>query len=154
MTDVFSRSKRSAVMARIRARGNEATELAFMRLLRQHRITGWRRHLAVALPGRISAKGRLRRPMVRPDFVFPKSKLVVFIDGCFWHGCPVHCTPPSSNSEFWSEKLSANKRRDLKVNRQLRNARWSVIRIWEHQLHDVSRLMARLRTKLQVRETH
>jgi DNA mismatch endonuclease, patch repair protein len=154
VTDVFSKSKRSAVMARIRGRGNEATELAFMHLLRHHGITGWRRHLAITLPKSERASERSRSPKVRPDFVFPKSKVAIFVDGCFWHGCPIHGTSPSSNSDFWSEKLAVNKKRDLRVNRQLRRKHWSVFRFWEHQLNDGARLISRLRTKLKSHETH
>lgn len=149
MTDVFSKSKRSAVMARIRGRGNEATELAFMRLLRQHRITGWRRHMAIALPSSKGATVRSKIPKVRPDFVFPKSKVAIFVDGCFWHGCPIHGTSPSTNRDFWSEKLTVNKKRDQSVCRQLRQKQWSVFRFWEHQLTDGKRLISQVRTKLQ-----
>jgi DNA mismatch endonuclease, patch repair protein len=149
VADVFTKSKRSAVMARIRGRGNEATELAFMQLLRCHGITGWRRHVAITLPNhRGGASVRSRSSKVRPDFVFPKARVAVFVDGCFWHGCPIHGTSPSSNRDFWSEKLLLNKKRDLTVTRQLRCKRWSVLRIWEHQLKDGTPLMGRLRTKL------
>jgi DNA mismatch endonuclease (patch repair protein) len=151
MTDVFSKAKRSEVMARIRSRGNKATELEFMKLLRRHHISGWRRHLAITLPKSKGATSRSRCPRVRPDFVFPKSKVAIFVDGCFWHGCPIHCAPPSSNSDFWSEKLAINKKRDLNVNRRLRRKHWSVFRFWEHQLNDGARLESRLRTKLKSR---
>lgn len=85
---------------------------------------------------------------MRPDFVFRRARVAVFVDGCFWHGCPLHGVSPSSNREFWSEKLLLNKKRDLKVSRQLRRRKWVVLRIWEHQLKDGARLMIRLQTKL------
>jgi DNA mismatch endonuclease (patch repair protein) len=148
VTDVFSTSKRSALMAQIRGRGNKATELAFMHLLRRHGITGWRRHLAITLPRSKGAAARAKSPRVRPDFVFPKVKVAIFVDGCFWHGCPIHGTSPASNSLFWSEKLEVNKKRDLKVNRLLRRRHWSVLRFWEHQVKDGSRLVSRLQIAL------
>jgi DNA mismatch endonuclease (patch repair protein) len=148
VADVFSKSKRSAVMARIRGRGNEATELAFVRLLRCYKITGWRRHVTIALTLGTGTSVRRRTPNVRPDFVFREAKLAIFVDGCFWHSCPIHGAAPTSNREFWSEKLLLNKRRDFKVNRQLRRRHWSVWRIWEHQLKDGARLMSRLQAKL------
>jgi len=154
MPDVFTKAKRSEVMARIRSRGNKDTELALAKLLRRHCITGWRRQIIIR--GRDVA---LRRPRpvqgrnafatlhasrsaqradptfrVRPDFVFPKLKLAIFVDGCFWHGCPKHATKPSSNREFWRRKLSGNKVRDGVVTRTLRRAGWRVLRIWEHDL--------------------
>jgi len=70
----------------------------------------------------------------KPDFVFPKFKLAVFVDGCFWHGCPKHETKPKNNRAFWFRKLSSNKARDALVTRTLRRAGWVVLRIWEHEL--------------------
>ncbi len=119
MPDVFTVEKRSLVMAAIRGRGNKATEIRFAQLLRQGGITGWRRHLP--LPG-------------RPDFAFPQVRVAVFIDGCFWHGCPRHFKRPQSSQEFWDAKISVNKARDRRVGRELRRLGWRVIRIWEHAL--------------------
>jgi DNA mismatch endonuclease (patch repair protein) len=119
MSDVFTKAKRSEVMSRIRGRGNKDTELALAKLFRRHKITGWRRHQPV---------------FGKPDFIFPKSKLAVFVDGCFWHGCPKHATKPKNNRAFWHRKLSANKARDRLVNQTLRRAGWRVFRIWEHDL--------------------
>ena len=70
----------------------------------------------------------------RPDFVFWKSRVAVFINGCFWHGCPRHATKPKSNAAFWRRKLAANKDRDRLVSRILRAYGWQVIRIWECSL--------------------
>src|ERR1700738_175696 len=69
-TDIYSEAKRSEIMSRVRGRANRATEGAFAKVLREYRITGWRRHLP--LPG-------------RPDFAFPAQRIAVFVDGCFWH---------------------------------------------------------------------
>jgi len=119
MADVFTKAKRSAVMSLIRSRGNRETELRLIALMREHRITGWRRN------ARIFGK---------PDFVFPAAKLAVFVDGCFWHGCPQHASMPKNNSAFWAKKLASNKVRDRLVTRTLRKTGWRVLRIWEHDL--------------------
>ena len=82
-----------------------------------------------------SATGTARRAVptfrVRPDFIFPKLRLAVFVDGCFWHGCPRHATQPKSNRAFWKNKFARNLARDKLVNRTLRREGWRVIRIWE-----------------------
>jgi DNA mismatch endonuclease, patch repair protein len=119
MSDVFTKAKRSEVMSRIRGRGNKETELALAKLLRANRISGWRRHQPI---------------FGKPDFIFPKARLAVFVDGCFWHSCPRHATKPKNNASFWRRKLAANKKRDQLVNHMLRLAGWKVIRIWEHEL--------------------
>src|ERR1700683_4200333 len=110
MSDVFSITKRSEVMSLIRSRGNKETEIAFMNLLRRHRISGWRRHLPLTLEQTVS-RGKNSwnwRPQVKPDFVFKRNRIAVFIDGCFWHGCPHHGTKPAGNAEFWRAKLTNN----------------------------------------------
>jgi DNA mismatch endonuclease, patch repair protein len=153
MSDVFSKSKRSEVMSRIRSRGNKETEIKFARLLRQHHISGWRRHRPLSL-SKITGKigtGRNRRSMVRPDFVFLGPKLAVFIDGCFWHGCPLHGTKPAGNREFWQTKLESNQARDRHVNAALRRQNWKVLRIWEHQLRQGDRLMEKLKHRIATR---
>jgi DNA mismatch endonuclease (patch repair protein) len=119
MADIFTRAKRSEVMSRIRGRGNKKTEMALARLLRENKIIGWRRHPPI---------------FGRPDFVFSKQKLAVFVDGCFWHCCPKHCKIPAGNRTFWKKKFAANKNRDRRVNRELRQLGWRVMRIWEHDL--------------------
>jgi DNA mismatch endonuclease, patch repair protein len=154
MTDVFTKAKRSAVMARIRSRGNRDTELALVRLLRAHKISGWRRQILLRVPSdkwRVTGKARgsiasrvTRHPSraalpgsrltVRPDFVFRTARTAIFVDGCFWHGCPRHATQPKNNREFWRAKLAANRRRDALVTRTLRRAGWRVVRIWECDL--------------------
>ena len=84
---------------------------------------------------------------VRPDVVFTRDRLAVFVDGCFWHGCPAHAKRPKHNAEFWAAKLAANKRRDAEQNGLLVKAGWSVLRIWEHSdpVEAASRVRARLR---------
>lgn len=117
MTDVFSRKKRSEVMASIKASGNATTELRLIALFRLHGICGWRRNQK--LPG-------------RPDFTFRRIKTTVFVDGCYWHGCPRHGRIAGSNSTFWKAKILRNKARDRSVSSQLRRRGWRVLRIWEH----------------------
>jgi DNA mismatch endonuclease (patch repair protein) len=130
MADVFSKSKRSDVMSRIRSRGNEETELSMIRLFRAYKITGWRRNW------RLDGK---------PDFVFPRERLVLFVDGCFWHCCPMHGTHPSSNQSYWQPKLERNKARDKRVTRALRKEGWRVLRVWHHELRESRKVAARVR---------
>jgi len=119
MADVFTKAKRSEVMSRIRGRGNKETEIALARLFRASGITGWRRHTSL---------------FGRPDFAFRQQRVAVFVDGCFWHGCPKHGNIPANNRSFWETKLAANKARDRRVNRELHKLGWCVHRIWEHDL--------------------
>jgi DNA mismatch endonuclease (patch repair protein) len=144
MSDIFTKAKRSFVMSRIRSRGNKATEVALAKLFRRHKVTGWRRHLEVRIK---KAKGRSFR--VRPDFVFRKERLAVFVDGCFWHGCPKHGTQPKGNRAFWKNKFARNIARDVLVSRTLRRAGWRVVRIWEcalkrHPLNCLRRIQQEL----------
>jgi DNA mismatch endonuclease (patch repair protein) len=129
MTDVFTKEKRSSVMAAIRSTGNRATELLLARIFRSYGLTGWRRH--VALPG-------------RPDFVFRKARLAIFVDGCFWHGCPSHFRAPRSNVGYWNRKIARNKKRSVSVNAELRRSGWRVLRIWQHQLKNEGEIMQRI----------
>lgn len=73
----------------------------------------------------------------KPDFVFPRLKIAVFLDGCFWHGCPSHCRMPSSNINYWNKKIEKNKIRDKKIAKALKMKGWQVIRIWEHEIKSV-----------------
>lgn len=69
----------------------------------------------------------------RADLVFPRAKVAVFVDGCFWHGCPQHGTWPRHNAEFWRDKIKTNVRRDRDTDERLAEAGWSVVRAWEHE---------------------
>jgi len=71
--------------------------------------------------------------LIRADIVFPRSRVVVFVDGCFWHQCPVHGNSPRRNQSYWGPKLRRNVERDAETNRRLRHAGWQVVRIWEHE---------------------
>lgn len=119
MPDVFTRAKRSLVMSRIRSRGNASTELSLASALRRAGIGGWRRHVALA---------------GKPDFVFSPARVCVFVHGCFWHGCPTCYRAPTSNSEYWRDKVRSNRRRDMRVARKLRADGYTVVSVWECQL--------------------
>lgn len=127
-------------MAAIRSRGNESTEIRFARLLRALGLTGWRRN----------------QPLFgRPDFVFRAHRVAIFVDGCFWHGCPLHGTVPDQNARFWRDKLRANQKRDRLVDKTLRLGDWVVLRVWEHDLRKsgTSRLARRLKLALHKRQS-
>lgn len=121
---------RSRIMSSVRGRGNETTELRLARAFRKAGISGWRRH--VRLPG-------------RPDFVFARLGLAIFVDGCFWHGCPRCYLAPTRNAWFWADKVETNKRRDRRVAAALRRAGWRVIRLREHELSGGAGIPKRLR---------
>ncbi len=78
----------------------------------------------------------LTKPRRRGDIVFPRIKVAIFVDGCFWHGCPLHGTWPKANEEFWRKKIETNRSRDADTDRRLRKDGWMVIRVWEHEAPD------------------
>jgi DNA mismatch endonuclease (patch repair protein) len=117
MTDVLTRNQRSYCMSQIRARDTEP-EVAVRRALFR---CGLRYRVRNRLPG-------------RPDVVFARERVAVFVDGCFWHRCPLHATRPAVNAEFWKRKLSRNVERDIEVTRMLRREGWLVVRCWEHEV--------------------
>ncbi len=129
MIDIYDQKKRSEIMARVRSSGNKATEKRLIKIFRENSIKGWRRNCL--LPG-------------KPDFVFPKERIVVFVDGCFWHACPIHGTIPKTNREFWEKKISRNSERDKEVNRQLSDKGWRVVRIWQHELKEPENVLLKL----------
>jgi DNA mismatch endonuclease, patch repair protein len=69
----------------------------------------------------------------RADVVFSRARIAVYVDGCFWHGCPVHATWPTANAAFWREKIEGNRRRDRDTDEKLRAAGWIPVRVWEHE---------------------
>lgn len=149
--DRISKARRSAIMSQIRGTGNKRTEIDVIRLLRASRIKGWRRHLTISLRKAhgVASDGTLFKPRVRPDFTFPKSKLALFIDGCFWHGCPKCYRNPKSRKKFWSGKVLRNKERDSFQTRSLKQCRWQVIRMWECRLN--SRTFLKLAKRISCR---
>ncbi len=134
MPDVFSPEKRSEVMSLIRSKGNSSTEKRLLALMRGAGIKGWRRHVPLRFEARQADPCNGLRPRagrVRPDFVFRLERVAVFVDGCFWHGCPRHATQPRQNRKFWREKIARNQARDALTTKGLRRNGWRVLRIWE-----------------------
>jgi DNA mismatch endonuclease (patch repair protein) len=117
--DVFSKEERSKVMRAVKSNKNKSTELKLIEIFRQYGLKGWRRNYKV---------------FGKPDFVFHKYKIAVFVDGCFWHGHDCRNTKPASNKDYWDEKIDRNIKRDKKVNSHLTNLGWKVIRIWECEI--------------------
>jgi DNA mismatch endonuclease (patch repair protein) len=135
MADNLSVEQRSYTMSRIRSHGNSTTEQAFISLMKRAGLAGWRR------------KSKL---VGKPDFVFTRFRLVVFVDGCYWHGCGKCSLKSKSNTAYWGPKIEGNMIRDRRNTRQLRGEGWSVIRIWEHDLKTkpmrcLSRLLVAIR---------
>lgn len=116
MADKVSKKKRSEIMSKIRCRETNPEKI-FEKALKE-KCLKFKKHYG---------KHKI-------DFVFPREKIAVFVDGCFWHGCPKHYNPPKSNKKYWSWKVSYNKKRDRKISRDLENEGWTVIRIWEHSI--------------------
>lgn len=111
-------------MSTLKRKDNEV-ELSVRRLLH---AAGFRYRVHYPVPG---------MPRRTIDIAFPRAKVAVFIDGCFWHGCPEHGTKPGSNSEWWSTKLTTNAMRDEDTSRWLGARGWLVLRAWEHQCPEV-----------------
>lgn len=124
----MSRVKPSSIaasqrMARVRQRGTKA-EIELRRLLHAR---GLRYRVQVPL---------LVKPRRVADIVFPRAKIAVFVDGCFWHGCPEHASWPKSNAGFWRDKIETNRLRDTDTDQRLETLGWQVVRIWEHENAD------------------
>jgi DNA mismatch endonuclease (patch repair protein) len=119
MSDVFDKEKRSAVMSKVRSKGNKSTELRLIEVFVEQGIKGWRRNYPV--------KGH-------PDFVFPQKRIAVFVDGCFWHGHDCRNTRPKQNEDFWSAKRERNMARDKAVTEVFEKRGWTVLRVWECEL--------------------
>jgi DNA mismatch endonuclease (patch repair protein) len=118
MTDVLTPKQRTYNMSQIRGK-NTTPEIKLRKMLFAAGIRGYRIHYN--LPG-------------KPDVVFIKKKIAIFVDGCFWHKCPVDFQEPATRKEFWIKKIQSNIDRDKKVNEQLKRDGWTVIRIWEHEI--------------------
>jgi DNA mismatch endonuclease (patch repair protein) len=121
MTDNLTNEQRSFAMSRIRSMGNRSTEIALIKAMRQAGISGWRRKSTLC---------------GKPDFVFHRFRVAVFVDGCYWHGCPKCRLSAKSNVRYWSGKIERNRKRDKANARLLRNQGWAVVRIWEHDLKE------------------
>jgi DNA mismatch endonuclease (patch repair protein) len=110
------------------------------------------------LRSQLHARGlryRVDRPLVldgrrvRPDLVFSRARVAVFVDGCFWHRCPAHATHPKANADYWQAKFDRNVTRDRADDAALRSAGWTVVRVWEHEdaVEAASRVQAALRDR-------
>lgn len=112
--------KRARIMAAIRGKGNRTTELALRMAMVRCGIAGWTMH-RTDVPG-------------KPDFYFEKLRLAVFVDGCFWHGCPSCCHVPKTRRNYWKAKFERNQARDHATGMLLKREGIRILRIWEHAL--------------------
>ncbi len=121
MTDRISKEQRSRLMGRVRQSGTDL-ELTLRNALWQ---AGYKYRLKtkIKLPG-------------TPDIIFPGAKLAIFVDGCFWHGCPIHGTMSKTNTGFWRAKIARNQERDIETDNKLSELGWHSIRIWEHDIKE------------------
>jgi len=106
-------------MSRNRAK-DTGPEVALRKALWAAGLRGYRLHVA-GIPG-------------RPDILYPRAKLAIFVHGCFWHACPLHSRPPKSNASFWHEKFARNRERDARKVANLQDAGWRVLTVWEHDI--------------------
>jgi DNA mismatch endonuclease (patch repair protein) len=132
--DIMTKDERSERMRRVRSKGNRSTELRFRLALVRKGIRGWR-----VQPDSLTG---------RPDFVFPEARIAIFVDGCFWHGCPVCKRPlPIANRAQWKKKIKFNIDRSRQVDQELGALGFTVLRIWEHSLRlpsDLAQFLDRL----------
>lgn len=122
---------RSKIMSAIRGKNNQTTELCFRMALVRAGIKGWETN-AEDLAG-------------KPDFFFRKKRIAVFIDGCFWHGCPKCGHYPKTRSKFWKTKILRNKERDKKNRQQLRRKGIRVVNVWEHSSKNPDQLALKVK---------
>jgi DNA mismatch endonuclease (patch repair protein) len=138
MTDRVSKDTRSKVMSTVRSKGTKLETIA-AQVLAEHGLDVFEQQ-----PDGIAG---------RPDFAHRNAKIVIFVDSCFWHGCPHHLRRPASNREYWEHKVARNRRRDRLVRQQLKDEGWQVVRIWEHELPDAPSLKGKItRLKNTLRE--
>jgi DNA mismatch endonuclease Vsr len=131
--DTFTRKERSEIMRRVHSAKNASTERVILAALRSRHIAGWKLRPR-GLPG-------------SPDIFFPVARLAVFLDGCFWHGCPSCFRAPSTRTQYWGPKIAKNRQRDRRVTCTLRRKGYRVLRLWEHQIRTgeaTHRLLRRL----------
>lgn len=116
MTDIFSKRKRKEIMSKIHSKNTKPE---------------------IKLKGFLAKIGFEYQPNLpgRPDFVNWKKKIVIFIDGCFWHCCPIHSKIPEQNKDYWLPKLKRNITRAKEMDTAYKNSGWKVIRLWEHNLN-------------------
>ena len=117
--DVYDKNKRSDIMSKVLYKNGKSTEQKLIKMFKERHITGWR---------------RTYKMIGKPDFVFPKQKIVIFVDGCFWHGHNCRNVIPKDNAEYWDKKRERNIQRDKAVTETISSRGWRVVRIWECEL--------------------
>ncbi len=128
--DNITKEKRSKIMSAIHSK-NTVPELTLRKAL-------WARGF----------RFRVQYSKEKIDVAFPAKKVAVFVDGCFWHGCPLHSHKITTNESYWQPKLERNKERDKQKTEKLRNQGWVVMRFWEHELTDVGAVVSEIAQKL------
>lgn len=134
--DRIPKDRRSAVMSTVRRSGTQL-EAAFAAALKERGLSGFEEQ-PTGIPG-------------KPDFAHRDARLVIFIDSCFWHGCPQHLRRPASNTDYWQQKIRRNRARDRRVTAELKAGGWRVVRIWEHSVGNARALkwwLTRIKTLL------
>jgi len=135
MTDVLNKSQRSYNMSQIKSK-NTTPEIKLRKALFQNGIRGYKIHYNL---------------YGKPDIVFTKYKLVIFIDGCFWHKCPKCFIKPETRTDFWMKKIESNKNRDKIINKKLSDEGWIVLRFWEHQIEkELDKVLGTIQLKLEM----
>lgn len=139
MVDRLSKEQRSKLMQAVKGK-NTLLESKVTKEL-WHKGIRFRKNVK-SLPG-------------KPDIAIKKYKIAIFIDSCFWHGCPSHCKIPKSNVEYWTSKIQRNIQRDLEISEYYKTIGWTVFRIWEHELKDdfegvINKIVFAIREKTQV----
>ncbi len=121
-------------MRKVKSKRNKSTELKLVQYFRVNGIKGWRRNYKL---------------FGKPDFVFPKKRVVIFTDGCFWHGHNCRNTKPQNNRDYWTKKINRNKKRDVEVTSKLIDKNWTVIRFWECELKDQNKIKQKVPSLLE-----
>lgn len=130
MADTFTKDQRSQIMRQVKSSRNKSTEIRLIQLFKNLSIKGWRRNYKI---------------FGKPDFIFPKLRIAIFIDGCFWHGHNCRNTKPKDNEKYWTQKINRNIQRDKIVNEHLNKKGWTIIRLWECELKDSAILNEKLK---------
>lgn len=132
--DTFSPEKRSEIMKRVKS-SNTSIEISLRKELWRNGLRGWRLY-PKDMPG-------------KPDLVFRKKRVAVFIDGCFWHGCPICDRTPKSGDPYWQNKIARNMARDKINSERLTDLGWTVIRFWEHEvINDITTCVLKVLAKV------
>ena len=133
MADKFSKQKRSEIMSKVRNKGSKIEVVLCKALWKE----GFR------------YRKNSTKYFGKPDIVLLKYKTVIFVDSCFWHGCKKHGSMPQTRRDFWENKISRNKERDKEVSRFYKKEGWSIVRIWEHDIHgNVTKVLSGLLIKI------